>query len=334
VNALILFLSAIALAVSAGASGAEDPAQHQEHQRQDQHQQQSVDEHADHAAPSKSSAQEQDSDAHAHHSPAAGHDASESQADEHAHHRSADDAPTESERAHVPPDPPQHFMGDMSKERMIELMQMDDEALFGKVLLDQLEWRESDGADAQVWEFDAWYGDDYNKLWFETEGERADGEEEGRVELMWDRIISPWWSLQTGVRQDFGGGPSRTWLDLGVQGLAPYLFEIDAAIYVGEQGRTAARFSGEYDMLITQRLILQPEMELRLYGKNDPENGIGSGLSDIEVSLRLRYEIRREFAPYVGLHWEGKFGGTADLARDKGHDVSELRLVAGLRAWF
>jgi copper resistance protein B len=239
-----------------------------------------------------------------------------------------------SENAHVPPDPPQHFMGDMSKERMIELMQMDDDAPYGKVLLDQLEWRDAKSADAQAWEFDAWYGDDYHKIWLETEGERVESEEQGRVELMWDRIISPWWSFQTGVRRDFGQGPSRTWLDLGIQGLAPYFFDIDAAIYIGEQGRTSARFSGEYDILLTQRLILQPELELRAFGKDDPQNGIGSGFSDLELGLRLRYEIRREFAPYVGLHWERKFGRTADLTRDAGDDPDELMLVAGLRAWF
>lgn len=262
-------------------------------------------------------------------------DASQTRGDEHANHRSASlDEPTESERAHVPPDPPQHFMGDMPKERMIELMQMEDDAPFGMVLLDQLEWRDVNGADAQAWELDAWYGDDYNKIWFETEGERVDGEAEGRVEVMWDRIISPWWSLQTGIRRDFGEGPSRTWLDFGIQGLAPYFFEIDAAIYFGEQGRTTFRFSGEYDMLITQRLILQPEIETRFFGKSDPENGIGSGLSDVEFGVRLRYEIRRQFAPYVGLHWERKFGRTADLARDSGDDASDLMFVAGLRAWF
>jgi copper resistance protein B len=240
----------------------------------------------------------------------------------------------ESEQAHVPPDPPQHIMDDMSKERMIELMQMEDDAPYGKVLLDQLEWREAAGQDVQAWEFDAWYGDDYNKIWLETEGERTGSEEDGRVELMWDRIISPWWSFQSGVRQDFGAGPGRTWLDLGIQGLAPYFFDIDAAIYIGEEGRTAARFSGEYDFLITQRLILQPELEVRAFGKDDPENGIGSGFSDLELGLRLRYEIRRELAPYVGLHWERKFGRTADLARDAGEDPDELSIVAGLRVWF
>lgn len=253
---------------------------------------------------------------------------------EHAHHGAASDEPTQSEREHVAPDPPQHVMGDMSTERMIELMQMEDDAPFGMVLLDQLEWREIDDADAQVWEFDAWYGDDYNKLWFETEGERVEGKEDGRVELMWDRIISPWWSVQTGVRQDFGEGPSRTWLDLGVQGVAPYFLEIDAAIYIGEQGRAAFRFSGEYDMLITQRLVLQPELELNAYSESDPENAIGSGLADVEVGLRLRYEVRREFAPYVGVHWERKFGGTADFARAEGEDADEVAFVAGVRAWF
>jgi copper resistance protein B len=256
------------------------------------------------------------------------------QGGEHAHHQPHAREPTESERAHIPPDPPQHVMGDMSNERMIELMHMEDDAAFGMVLLDQLEWRNVNDSDARVWELDAWYGDDYNKLWFETEGERVAGDEDGRVELMWDRIISPWWSFQTGVRQDFGEGPSRTWADFGIQGLAPYLFEIDAALYVGEEGRTAARFSGEYDVLITQRLILQPELEFQLFGKDDPENGIGSGLSDGNVGLRLRYEIRRELAPYIGVHWKRKFGKTADLARNEGEDESDLLFVAGVRAWF
>lgn len=254
---------------------------------------------------------------------------------EHAHHhRPNTGESTESERAHVPPDPPQHFMGDMSKERMIELMQMEDDAPFGKVVLDQLEWRDVNGANAQAWELDAWYGNDYDKAWFETEGEHVDGDAEGRVELMWDRIFARWWSFQTGVRQDFGAGPSRTWLDFGVQGLAPYFFEIDAALYVGEQGRTALRLSGEYDALITQRLILQPEVEFNAYGKDDPENRIGSGLSDVEVGLRLRYEIRRELAPYIGVHWERKFGRTADFARYEGEDASDVTFIAGVRAWF
>ena len=125
-----------------------------------------------------------------------------------------------------------------------------------------------------------------------------------------------------------------TLLDRKLETAAERLFEVDAALYIGEQGRTAARFSGEYDMLLTQRLILQPEIEFELYGKDDPENGIGSGLSNMEAGLRLRYEIRREFAPYIGVHWERKFGQTADFARAEGEDESDFLFVAGVRAWF
>lgn len=282
----------------------------------------------------KASAPESEHAHGAEHAPAEGN-TQHAEHDPHTGHRmEVEEGATESERSHVPPEPPKNPLGDMSKERMIELMQMEDDAPYSFILLDQLEWRQVNGQDAQVWEFQAFYGNDYNKIWLETEGERVDGEAGGRVELMWDRIISSWWSFQTGVRQDFGEGPSRTWADFGIQGLAPHFFEIDAAVYVGEQGRTAARFSGEYNMLLTQRLILQPEIEFELYGKDDPENGIGSGLSDMEVGLRLRYEIRREFAPYIGVHWERKFGKTADFARAEGEDESDLVFVAGLRAWF
>jgi copper resistance protein B len=242
------------------------------------------------------------------------------------------DQPTESERAHVPPPPPEHVMGEMSKERMVELMQMEDDAAFLMLRLDQLEWREA--RDAAVWDVSGWYGGDYDKLWIESEGEYIDDEASGRVEVVWDRIVSKWWSTQLGLRQDFGAGPSRTWAAFAVQGLAPYFFEIEAGLYVGEQGRTAARFSVEYDILLTQRLILQPQLELDAYGQRDLENGIGSGLSSGEIGIRLRYELRREIAPYIGVHWERKFGDTADVVRNEGQDDSETSFVIGLRAWF
>jgi len=241
---------------------------------------------------------------------------------------------TVGEHSHVPPDPPRNPLPDMPRERMIDLMEMSDDAPYGLILLDQLEWREHDENNALAWELQAFYGTDYDKVWLETEGEHVSGEEEGRAELLWDRIISSWWSVQAGVRYDFGEGPARTWASVGMQGLAPYFFEIDAALYLAEQGRTAARFSAGHDLLITQRLILRPELELNLYGKDDPANGIGSGLSDVELGLRLRYEIRRELAPYIGMHWSRKFGKTADLARAVGEDDSDLVIVAGLRAWF
>lgn len=309
-------ISAAAIAALCASGGVVHAAEEEEAPAQQ-------DPHAGHEMPS------QQDDAHA------GHEMPPMQHDRHAQQPSAAaDRPTESELAHVPPDPPQHFMGDMSKERMIELMQMEDDAPFGMVLIDQLEWSEVDNADVVALDGQAWYGTDYNKLWLKVEGERVDSEAEARTELLWDRIFKRWWSVQAGVRHDWSEGTSRTWAAFGVQGLAPYWFEVEATAYVGEEGRTAARFSGEYELLLTQRLILQPEIEFNLYGKDDPENGIGSGFSDAEFALRLRYEFRREFAPYVGIVWTRAFGNTADIARAEGHDTDDLQFVAGLRAWF
>lgn len=254
---------------------------------------------------------------------------------EHDHEQpEANPEPTESERGHVAPDPPQHPMHEMSNERMIELMQMEDNASFGMLLLDELEWHEKNGQDTVHWDAEAWYGTDYNKAWFRSEGNRISGEYEGLAELFWDRIVGRWWHAQVGVRHDFGEEKSRDWIGLGVQGLAPHWFEVEATVYLGEQGRTAARFSGEYELLITQRLVLQPKIEFDLYGQDDPQNAIGAGLADSEIGLRLRYEIRRELAPYIGLVWTRSYGDTADFARAAGNDVDELRFVAGLRVWF
>ena len=246
------------------------------------------------------------------------------------------DLPTQSEREHVPPDPPQQeLQHPMPYPQMVQMMQMDDRDRFGKVMLDRLDWRDANGASALEWDAAAWYGGDYDKLWFKTEGERRDGStEDARAELLWDRIFSRWWSVQAGIRQDFGEGPSRTWAAFGIEGLAPYFFDVEATAYVGEGGRTAARISSQYDLLLTQRLVLQPEAELNLYGKDDPERRIGSGLSDLQIGLRLRYEFRRELAPYVGLAWTRRFGKSADFARAAGEDPNDLQALAGLRIWF
>lgn len=235
---------------------------------------------------------------------------------------------------HVPPDPPQHPMRDMSNERMVELMGMDDSAAYSMLRIDELEWRDFDREDAIVWDVQAFYGDDYNKAWLKVEGSRMADESESTSELLWDRIFSRWWSAQLGIRHDVGEGPSRTWAAFGVQGLAPYWFEVEATVYVGEQGRAAFKASAEQDLLLTQRVILQPELEIEAYGKDDPANGIGSGLSSLELGLRLRYEIRREFAPYIGLVWSRRYGETADFAEAAGIDADDLQLVAGLRVWF
>jgi len=223
----------------------------------------------------------------------------------------------------------------MSPREMTRMMEMNDAAAFGKLLVDQLEWRHGDGEEGPAWDALGWYGTDYDKLWFRTEGVRIGSvTEDARAELLWDHIFSRWWSVQTGVRHDFGDGPSRNWLGLGVQGLAPYFFQIEATAYVGDAGRTTARFRAEYELLFTQRLILQPQLEVNAYGKDDPERQIGAGFSDLQLGLRLRYEIWREFAPYLGVAWFRNLGKTADLVRAAGNDPSVVQLVAGIRFWF
>jgi copper resistance protein B len=222
----------------------------------------------------------------------------------------------------------------MSQHEMARMMEMDDAAAVGKLMADQLEWRVGDGADGPAWDVQGWYGTDYNKLWFKTEGVFVgDVTEDARAELLWDRIFSRWWSTQAGVRHDFAGGPARNWLALGVQGLAPYFFHIEATAYVGDSGRTAARLRAEYELLFTQRVVLQTLFELNAYGKDDPERHIGAGVSDLQLGLRLRYEIRRECAPYVGVAWLRSLGKTADLVREAGEDASVVQFVAGIRFW-
>lgn len=251
--------------------------------------------------------------------------------DEHEHHPSPDS--TAETSAHVPPDPPSHPMEPMTGAQMVEVMQMNDAGSFGAVLVDQLEWHASD--EALVWDAQAWYGGDYNKLRLRTEGERSHGETEAAsAEALWEHVSARWWSVLTGVRHDFGEGPSRTWVAFGIEGLAPQWLDVEATFYAGEQGRTALRAHVRYELLLTQRLTLQPQLEANLYGKDDRARTIGAGLSDIEAGLRLRYEIRREIAPYIGVEWRKLCGNTADLAPTVGSDTSEARFVAGVRLRF
>jgi copper resistance protein B len=215
-------------------------------------------------------------------------------------------------------------------------MEMSDHAKTGMLLIDQLEYAHGNhGNKAAFVDARGWYGGDFDKLWLKAEGESAHGRlADLRTEALWDHAISTYWSTQLGLRHDFGEGPGRTWAAFGVQGLAPYWFDTEATFYVGPNGRTAARIQLEYEELLTQRLVLQSKFEANLYGKADPQRGIGSGLSDAELGVRLRYEVRREFAPYAGLVWRQRFGATADLARAQGEPASELQFVAGVRFWF
>jgi len=212
---------------------------------------------------------------------------------------------------------------------------MGDEHSRGALLVERLERAFADEGNATAYDLQAWYGRDYDRAVLKAEGERAGGKlADSRTELLWGHAVARFWDAQLGVRSDGGEGPGRSWLAFGLQGLAPYWFEVEAAGYLGQDGRSALRLSGSYELLFTQRLILQPHFEANLYGKRDPERELGSGLSDLAVGLRLRYEIRREFAPYLGVEWGGKFGDTADFARAAGASTRETRVIAGLRMWF
>lgn len=208
---------------------------------------------------------------------------------------------------------------------------------FYRFSIDQLEVNLRDGRDGFAWEdVQFWYGGDIDKLWLKSEGEGEFGEglQRGEIQALWSHAVDPWFDLQAGARLDFGPGPERPHLVLGIQGLAPYWFEIDAAAFLSTKGDITARFEGEYDWRITQRLILQPRVEADLALQDVPELRIGSGISSAEAGLRLRYEIVPEFAPYVGLEYERAFGDTADFRRLAGDDAGGLSLVMGVRAWF
>jgi len=233
---------------------------------------------------------------------------------------------------HVPPDPPAQPLADMPHAQMEDAMQMHDDAAYGMFKLDQFEHALGDAGAG--YELEAWYGRDFDKLWLRSEGERRYASSDLRAEVFWDHAFASFWDWQLGVRHDFGSGPARQWAAFGVQGIAPYWFELEATAYVGESGRGAARLRGEYELLLTQRWILQAESEANLYARSDARREVGSGLSDASIGLRLRYEFRREFAPYVGVIRQHRFGAAAGFARAAGHDVADTQLVAGLRIWF
>jgi len=214
-------------------------------------------------------------------------------------------------------------------------LRLADEQNFGSLLLNRLERVYTNNNNTTAYDAQAWFGRDYNRLVIKAEGNVAQGKlQDARTELLWGHAVASYWNTELGVRHDGGTGPNRGWLAFGIQGLAPYWFDIEATAYAGDNGKTVLRLAAEYDLLITQKLILKPRAEINLYGKSDPARDIGSGLSDAVTGLRLRYEITRQFAPYAGVEWGNKFGETANLARAAGAKASETRWVAGMRFWF
>ncbi|MCG2841476.1 copper resistance protein B [Sandaracinobacter sp. RS1-74] len=206
----------------------------------------------------------------------------------------------------------------------------------GMILIDQLEAVIGKGKDGYAWNAQGWYGGDIDRLWVKTEGESRFGEslESAEVQALWSRALDPWWNLQAGIRQDFGAGPDRTYAVVGVQGLAPYWFEVDGALFLSDKGDVTARLEAEYDQRLTQKLILQPAAELNFSAQDVPELGVGAGLTTAELGLRLRYEFVPEFAPYVGVKYERAFGDTADFRRARDEKAGGWQLLIGIRSWF
>jgi copper resistance protein B len=200
---------------------------------------------------------------------------------------------------------------------------------------DRLETQVRDGADGYLWDVQGYYGGPTSRFWFKSEGEGAFDNriEDAEVQALYSRAIAPFWDVQVGARQDFAG-PDTTYGVIGIQGLAPYMFEVDAALFVSHRGDITARIEGELDQRITRRLILQPRAEVNLAAQDVPRLGIGAGIDRLEVGVRLRYEIRREFAPYIGIEQGWRVGGSADYARARGDDPSVTNYVIGIRFWF
>lgn len=211
-----------------------------------------------------------------------------------------------------------------------------DNSIFTHVLLEQFEDRAAGNGQQFRYDGQAWSGTDIDKLWIKSEGtvDTRGRFNDGDHELLYDRAISTYFDLQAGVRMDLDSGPTRTWAAFGLQGLSLYFFDIEATGYVSDRGRTAARLKASYDILLTNRLILQPEAELNLYGKADPGRSVGSALSDIDAGLRLRYEFSRKLAPYIGVTYAGYLGQAQPIARAAGDRVQDIRFTFGLRSWF
>ncbi len=216
-----------------------------------------------------------------------------------------------------------------------------DEITVGKIIADQMEYRSNNnGNNTLRWDMQGWRGTDYNKLWVKFEGDHEPTTRAGNLELqtLYSHSMSAFWDFQIGGRYDRFYSPGlvndRFLAVIGFQGLAPYWFDVEPALFVSDNGDISARVTATYDLLFTQRLILQPRLEVNAALTEAAQFGVGKGLNDVQLGLRLRYEVRREFAPYLGIAWQRQFGTTASLARAGGEAVSNVSLIAGLRWWF
>ena len=219
---------------------------------------------------------------------------------------------------------------------------VDDTATYSFLLFDLLEYqRDTDGLDALRWDILGWLGGDYNRFWFKSEGRKVFSSREGsevEAQALYGRLIAPFFDLQVGLRYDQrlqrGANPTRVYAVIGVQGLAPYWFDIEPTLFISNKGKVSVRLTATYDILLSQRLVLQPRLETNLAFQKDEAIGIAAGLNDVELGGRLRYEIRRAFAPYIGVTWKESIGATHRLTTREGGDPSHLAFVAGVRLWF
>lgn len=299
-----------------------------------------ADPHAGHAMPAAPAA-----DPHAGHvmpapapDPHAGHKMPAAPADPHAGHKMPAATPMGSEPA--PAAPTDHAAARFySPEAMAaartQLAVEHGGSRYWKVMAETLEVRPSSAGDTYAWEGEAWYGGDIHRLVLKTEGEGGGGDlHAAEVQALYGRAIGPYFNLQAGVRQDLQPRPRRTYATVGFEGVAPYWFELEGVLFLSNKGELSARLEGSYDLRLTQKLILEPRAELNISAEDTPALGLGNGLTDAELGLRLRYAFTPEFAPYIGVNYERKLGDTADLARTAGEGAGETRLVVGLRAWF
>jgi len=211
-----------------------------------------------------------------------------------------------------------------------------DRGIFAHAIFNQLEGRWN-GSNTQFrWDGQGWIGTDYDKLWIKSEGtlQSSGTVDDGQQQFLYSRAVTTYFDLQGGLRSDIDSRPTRNWGALGIQGLAPYFFDLEVTGFVSGEGHLAGKLEASYDLLLTQRLILQPQVEFNIYSKADPARLVGAGFSDIDTGLRLRYEFDRKFAPYIGVVYEGKFGQAAIFARQFGESSGDVRFVFGIRTWF
>jgi copper resistance protein B len=228
---------------------------------------------------------------------------------------------TDADRAAAFPDVPGHAVHDT--------------AIHSFVLFDRLEWQTTRVGRGLVIDSEGWIGGDRDRLWFRAEGDgNARGVDQANVDVLYGRMFARWWDVVAGVRQDVAPGPARTWAAIGVQGLAPYWFEVDATAYVSASGRVRVRFDVEYELRLSNRLIVQPRIDATVLGTPDRERGLDAGLGMVDAGIRVRYEIRRQFAPYIGVAWHDARGQTVDVTDVAGESSRGARLVTGVRMWF